>query len=330
MGLQDLMNPPVDSPGRSASGGSTPDDQTATQQPPDDMSDERDTLARSRTHQHTQEPAAPDAVGRGVLGHDPDAPAVLFVLAGHSLGSTPVGGDGAPQWLDLRRLLNLDAVGETTDSKLPVEATFDGGPKLRALWPEPFCDQVTDRLRELLDSGQMIPEGTDPSDVPTPPEPAAAPEAPVASSAADSPLWAAPDDRPLPGDGPPLPRSEGSDLSAARGELTLEDVVYHGGYPGHTKRRKKCVAVLDGSGLTVSGPSGPDFNLGWDAVRSVEAQNSDEAKFRLGVKAKRNSSVLVFECDQGVSIVLEAHEVPTMPLKGALHELLDGGPVTVA
>jgi hypothetical protein len=65
-------------------------------------------------------------------------------------------------------------------------------------------------------------------------------------------------------------------------------------------------------------------------VRSIEAQNSDEAKFRLGVKAKRNSSVIVIECDQGVSIVLEAHEVPTMPLKGALHELLDGGPVTLA
>lgn len=284
-------------------------------------------MVDSSADSKSPEPAAPDAVGRGVLGHDATAPAVLFVLAGHSLGSTPVGGEGSPQWLDLRRLLSLDAVGEATDSKLPVEATFDGGPTLQAMWPEPFCDQVTDRLRELLDSGQMLPEGSEAPDAP-------APDAEVATSTqqpstgSDSALWAAAaDDRPLPGDGPPLPRAEGTD---SRGELTLEDVVYHGGYPGENKRRKKCVAVLSGAVLSVSGPSGPDFTLGWDTVHSIEVQNSDEAKFRLGVKAKRNSSVIVFECDQGVSIVLEAQEVPTMPLKGALHELLDGGPVTLA
>lgn len=288
--------------------------------------EETDTLINSPTDSRSKHTAAPDAVGRGVLGHDPDAPAVLFVLAGHSLGSTPVGGEGSPRWLDLRRLLNLDAVGDVADSKVPVEAHFDGGSTLEALWPEPFCDQVIDRLRELLDSDQMIPEGA--------PEPAG-----EGSSGQDSPtprpqgsrdedsLWAASDDRPLPGDGPPLQRSEDPD---DRGELTLEDVVYHGGYPGETKRRKKCVAVLSGKGLAVSGPHGPDFSLGWDSVRSVEAQNADEAKFRLGVKTKRNSSVLVFDCDQDVSIVLEAHDVPTMPLKSALHELLDGGPVTVA
>lgn len=283
-------------------------------------------MADSPAESKARQPAAPDAVGRGVLGHDPAAPAVLFVLAGHSLGSTPVTGDGSPQWLDLRRLLSLDAVGEATDAKLPVEATFDGGPTIVAMWPEPFCDQVTDRLRELLEGGQMIPEGSEPPDAEGTPA-VAAPVAPRSPAVDETALWAAADDRPLPGDGPPLPRAEGAD---SRGELTLEDVVYHGGYPGETKRRKRCVAVLNGSSLTVSGPSGPDFTIGWDSVRSVEAQNADEAKFRLGVKAKRNSSVIVFECDEGVSIVLEAHEVPTMPLKGALHELLDGGPVTLA
>lgn len=302
-------------------------------------------MADSPSDPRSRQPAAPDAVGRGVFGHEPDAPAVLFVLAGHSLGSTPVGGEGSPYWLDLRRLLNLDAVGEASDSKLAVEATFDGGPTLQALWPEPFCDQVTDRLRELFESGQMLPEGSAAPDgsvspalaAPTGPQQPTGPQrspgvqrSPGAQppTGNDSALWAAAgDDRPLPGDGPPLPRTEGAD---SRGELTLEDVVYHGGYPGQTKRRKKCVAVLSGTGLSVSGPSGPEFTLRWETVRSIEAQNSDEAKFRLGVKAKRNSSVIVFECDQGVSIVLEAHEVPTMPLKGALHELLDGSSVTLA
>ncbi|MFV0316315.1 MAG: hypothetical protein ACK5O2_05060 [Microthrixaceae bacterium] len=296
--------------------------------------------------------SAPDAVGRGVLGHTPDAPAYLFVLAGHSLGSTPVGGDGEPKWLDLRRLLNLDAVGDPRDSKVPIEATFDGEPPLEALWPEPFCDQVVDRLRELLDRGEMLPEGT--GELPEPPPVVAAapspfglqgqdppePTAPTPSTfevaqqapqqaahGTDAPLWAAADDRPLPGDGQPL---GGSVEGGPGGELTLEDVVYHGGYPGHTKRRKKCVAVLDARGLSVSGPNGPDFSVPWDTVTSVEAQNADEAKFRLGVKVKRNSTVVVVECDQDVSIVLEAQDVPTVPLRNALHELLDGGTVAVA
>ncbi len=102
--------------------------------------------------------SAPDAVGRGVMGHDPAGPATLFVLAGHSMGSTPVGIEGSPQWLDLRRLVSLDALGDPIDAKLPIEAEFDGGPTIAALWPEPFCDQVIDRLRELLEAGEMIPE----------------------------------------------------------------------------------------------------------------------------------------------------------------------------
>ncbi|MGI9577038.1 MAG: hypothetical protein ACR2OH_02430, partial [Microthrixaceae bacterium] len=160
---------------------------------------------------------------------------------------------------------------------------------------------------------------------PTQIQPPTADQNAAAVAASEAGLWAASDDRPLPGDGPPLAGS-----TDASGELTLENVVYHGGYPGQTKKRKKCVAVLNGAGLTLKGPHGPDFHIGWDVVRSVEAQNSDEAKFRIGVKARRKSTVVVFDCDQGVTIVLEAMDVPTMPLKSALGELLAGGPVTVA
>ena len=331
---------------------------------------------------------APDAVGRGVLGLDNDGPPTLFVLDGSSLGSTPVGTDGAPQWYDLRRLVNLDAIGEPVGARQPVEASFDGGPTVSALWPQPFCDQVVARLRELLESGQMLPVGGDeapPGAVPplaersreaapidttadagpppigagqlpppdpappaaepppaVPPAPAApfaeppAPPAPPASqvptgapmpgsASADPALWSAEDDRPLPGDGPPLAGG-----GSTGGELTLQDVVYHGGYPGHTKKRKKCVATMDPTGLTVKGPHGPDFHVGWDVVNAVEAQNADEAKFRIGVKARRRSTVVVFECDQGVTIVIEAQDVPTMPLKSALAEMLGGGSVKVA
>ncbi|MCB1271702.1 MAG: hypothetical protein M9942_11240 [Microthrixaceae bacterium] len=274
--------------------------------------------------------ASPDAVGRGVLGHDPEGELVLFVLAGHSLGSTPVGADAAPTWLDLRRLLNLDAVGEPVDSRIAIEATFDGGMTLEALWPEPFCDQVTDRLRELLDTGMMIPEGADPADEPARADAGAGPAAATESfpaSTTEPGLWSHDDERPLPGEGPPLSRSDGP---GGTGELTLEDVVYHGGYPGENKRRKRCVAVMDSSALAVSGPHGPEFRIPWEEITSVEAQNSDEAKFRLGVKAKRDSTVVVFECNGDTSLVLEAHDVPTLPLKAALHELLDGTSVDVA
>jgi hypothetical protein len=411
----------------------------------------------SRSSGPARKRSAPDAVGRGVLGLTGEGEPTLFVLAGTSLGTTPVGTEGTPQWYDLRRLVNLDAVGDPVGARMPVEASFDGGPVLQALWPEPFCDQVVARLKELLESGQMAPEGgaaaapsaavppvsersrdagaidasagevpgaaqqqlppppeTSPyvsppaPDQPTPappapaqpepfqqapvqgaplqpepvqpvppaapeafsqapapqpaaapppeaaapgaptqqavPPPAAAPDAappPVApqqvdpqadhpqpvvpAATAEAGLWAATDDRPLPGDGEPL-----HGAGEPSGELTLENVVYHGGYPGHTKKRKKCVAVMNAAGLTVNGPHGPDFHIGWDVVRTVEAQNSDEAKFRIGVKAHRRSTVVVFDCDQGVTIVLEANDVPTMPLKSALNEMLGGGSVKVA
>ena len=261
-------------------------------------------------------PPAPDAVGRGVLGHDPSGPPTLFVLAGHSLGSTPVGVEGTPTWLDLRRLVNLDAVGDEQDGAIPVEADFDGGPTLSAMWPQDFCDRVIACLQGLLESGQMLPRGTagdttagataPPPPAPPAPAPAAAPPpvappptpAPAAPAAPapptvapehpDARLWATTDDRPLPGDGPSL---TGGDTGAPPGELTLEDVVYHGGYPGQTRKRKKCVAVLDARGFTINGPHGPDVHLDWAVVHAVEAQNSDEAKFRLGIKTKRSSTV---------------------------------------
>ncbi len=186
------------------------------------------------------------------------------------------------------------------------------------------------QLKQVLPRPPLQPLSVSPRP-PAPVTAAPAPAAPLAAApgatAADATLWASNDDRPLPGDGPRLLGAEGA---SAAGELTLEDVVYHGGYPGQTKKRKKCVAVLDAGGVSVNGPNGPDFRLGWEVVRSVEAQNADEAKFRLGVKVKRNSTVVVLDCEQGVTIVIEARDVSTMPLKGALHELLDGGSVSVA
>jgi hypothetical protein len=124
--------------------------------------------------------------------------------------------------------------------------------------------------------------------------------------------------------------SSPADVAARRtGALELEDVVYLGGYPGQTRKRKKCTAVLSNDGLEVAGPGDLQFRIAWDAVKTVEAQNSDEARFRMNTKIHRDSSALVVECDQGVTILLEARDCPTIPLRSAIGQLLVDLPVVV-
>ncbi|MEI7886685.1 MAG: hypothetical protein WCJ04_04750 [Actinomycetes bacterium] len=104
--------------------------------------------------------------------------------------------------------------------------------------------------------------------------------------------------------------------------LELEDVVYLGGYPGQTKKRKNCTAVLSRTGLEVVGPSDLRFRMSWESVSSIEPQNSDEARFRMNTKIHRDSSALVIECDQGITILLEARDCSTVPLRSAITQLL--------
>jgi hypothetical protein len=111
--------------------------------------------------------------------------------------------------------------------------------------------------------------------------------------------------------------------------LVLEDVVYLGGYPGQPKKRKKCVATLTRDGMEVTGPSGLAFRIAWDVVRSVEAQNADEARFRMNTKIHRDATALVVECQQDVTILLEARDCPTVPLRSAITSLVDGLRVVV-
>lgn len=117
--------------------------------------------------------------------------------------------------------------------------------------------------------------------------------------------------------------------SAPTASLELEDVVYLGGYPGQSKRRKKCVVTMGRTGLELTGPGGLGFRVGWDAVRTVEVQNSDEARFRMNTKVHRDASALVVECEQGVTILLEARDCPTIALRSAIAQLLAGLPVLV-
>jgi hypothetical protein len=110
--------------------------------------------------------------------------------------------------------------------------------------------------------------------------------------------------------------------AAGTSALVLEDVVYLRGYPGQSKKRKKCVVTLTDEGLDLQGPSGLSFRVAWDAVQTVEAQNSDEARFRMNTKVHRDATLLVVVCQQDVTILLEARDCPTIPLRSAISQLV--------
>lgn len=119
------------------------------------------------------------------------------------------------------------------------------------------------------------------------------------------------------------------DGSTGAAALVLEDVTYLGGYPGQNKKRKKCTATLTRDAVEVSGPNGLTFRVPWDVVRTIEAQNADEARFRMNTKVHRDATALVLECDQDVTVLLEARDCPTIPLRGAIAQLVDELPVVV-
>lgn len=111
--------------------------------------------------------------------------------------------------------------------------------------------------------------------------------------------------------------------------LVLEDVTYLGGYPGQPKKRKKCTATLTHDAVEFSGPGGIGFRVPWEVVRTIEAQNADEARFRINTKVHRDATALVLECDQDVTILLEARDCPTIPLRNAIAQLVTDLPVVV-
>ena len=58
---------------------------------------------------------------------------------------------GPPMWLDLRRLVNLDALGDPAPGPRgevlqEVEIRMEDGEVLRAGWTLPFCDRVVATL----------------------------------------------------------------------------------------------------------------------------------------------------------------------------------------
>lgn len=127
----------------------------------------------------------------------------------------------------------------------------------------------------------------------------------------------------------PVERSAADAAGQGAAALVLEDVTYLGGYPGQAKRRKKCTATLTIQAVEVAGPNGLAFRVPWEVVGTIEAQNADEARFRMNTKVHRDATALVLECDQDVTVLLEARDCPTIPLRGAIAQLVVDLPVVV-
>ena len=274
----------------------------------------------------------PDAAARGwVRSQDGARQDALFVLAGRTLGVSPGEQAGGTRWLDLDELVNLDALGDpqrwhTGDEVQAVEVRMADGTELVAGWPIAFCEEVVATLQRLVEPTDQEPtveevadEVSEPAPTPAPVDTATQAEQPPTPTQAPSPSpFQAPGPRPANGA-----------TNARAGVLELEDVVYLGGYPGLSKRRKKCTATLSRNGFEVRGPGDVQFRLAWDVVRTIEVQNSDEARFRMNAKIHRDASALVVECDQGVTILLEARDCPTIALRSAIGQLMTDLPVVV-
>jgi hypothetical protein len=274
-----------------------------------------------------------------------------FELVGTSLGISRVAKPGPPVWLDLYELVGLDAIGDPVDGLTEVEIRMADGTTIGAGWTAPFCDAVVEALQRTT-----VEPAPAPADVPDaePADATAAGAAPVAQPApptepsSEPPDAARPVSEPAPrvalgspeagepgtatgphagvgsdGDGAPQPPVSRSST------LELEDVVYLGGYPGQSRRRKRCTVTMDREALELRGPSDLRMRIAWADVRTVEVQNADEARFRMNTKIHRDASALVVECEQDVTVLLEARDCPTIPLRSAIAQLMADLPVVV-
>ena len=217
----------------------------------------------------------PDAVAKGwVVPPGGSRVEAIFVLAGTSLGIGRVERATSPVWLNLDDLVNLDAVGDPVDGLTEVEILMDDHRIIGAGWPDHFCDAV---VQVLVDSaGRATATPGSPADTShgAGQHGGAVPEPQVAVAARDdnSPAEPAPGPVSSPFSPAQVHIEEVSQLDAEQeapdtvpgtspapdatpaAALELEDVVYLGGYPGQSKRRKKCVAGMSRAAVELSGP----------------------------------------------------------------------------
>ncbi|MFM7068168.1 MAG: hypothetical protein ACKOYM_01790 [Actinomycetes bacterium] len=324
---------------------------------------------------------APDAVCRGWWSGSPNQrAAALFILVPHALGVSVTdernGEMAPPEWIDLARVVSLDALGAPAGGLQPVELGLSDGAVAGAGWTDAFCDAVVRALHTVVANQRQAaagaaapapPPSVDPFTAPpspvapaapavpdAPPATAPAPVAPAAPvvpppvapvipppftgapppplPAAVSPATSAPASSALPTAPPPPPAAAGGAVSASSdpgATLVIEDVVYLSGHPAEPKKRKRCTATMTGGGAVIDGPSGLSISLPWTSVATVEAQNADEARFRLGLRVHRDATALVVSMHDGTKVLLEARDCDAIPLRSAISELLVNSSVEV-
>jgi len=325
-------------------------------------------VTEARLDESTPDEPLPDAACRGWVD-PPDQARIeaLFVLAGLGLGIQRTDVVTTPVWLDLTEVEAMDALGEPQGGLIHVEIVMKDSTVVGAGWTDAFCTAVVSALTgdSTPAMAESVPVSSDPVlEVAAPVvrdrsrlaeaatveaavleaatveaallEAPTVEEARVEASTAEAPsgeslgveFAVAPSVLTVVPEPVQSPSEVAPDEGSSAG-LELEDVVYLGGYPGQTKKRKNCTAVLTRTGLEVVGPADLRFRMSWDSVTSVEPQNSDEARFRMNTKIHRDSSALVIECDQGITLLLEARDCSTVPLRSAITQLLSGLPVLV-
>jgi hypothetical protein len=296
-------------------------------------------VTEARLDESTPDEPLPDAACRGWVD-PPDQARIeaLFVLAGLGLGIQRTDVVTTPVWLDLTEVEAMDALGEPQGGLIHVEIVMKDSTVVGAGWTDAFCTAVVSALTgdSTPAMAESVPVSSDPVlEVAAPVVRDRSRLAEAASVEAGSvegtefEVAAAPSEQAALAPEPVQSLSDVAPVDATSAGLELEDVVYLGGYPGQTKKRKNCTAVLTRTGLEVVGPADLRFRMSWDSVTSVEPQNSDEARFRMNTKIHRDSSALVIECDQGITLLLEARDCSTVPLRSAITQLLSGLPVLV-
>lgn len=308
---------------------------------------ERDDKLTAESRETESQEQAPDGsisdeltdevVSRGWIELETEGRAdALFMISEGRLGIGRTDTADDPRWIQLADISSVDGIGEPDNVLAAVELATLSGTKFTAGWNQGFCDAVISALMATVETvveeaGEVTEDVTSGGDADAHANAEGHVQGKAArmdlSQLATEALDSAVEDGAAPGEEIFGQSSAPDDQST--GVLELQDVTYLGGFPGEPKKRKHCTATLSLEAVEVNGPSSVSMRLAWDAIRSVEAQNSDEARFRTNTKIHRDSSALVFECVDGSIAMLEARQCPTIPLRQAIDTLLRGVDVAV-
>ena len=218
--------------------------------------------------------------------------------------------EGCPQQIPLIDVVGVDAIGEPIEAIETVEIELADNTTMLFGWSLDFCKEV---ITALMQSTRDT-ESTEQPD--------------AATTGAETPPST---QRSTDGDTTSSPAVAQLDGASRRSSsvLDIEEVVYLGGYPNFNRKKKKVAATFSPQSITVRLSDSEEIEVAWTDVKTIEIQNSDEARFRMNLKIHRNSSAVIIDCGDNVALRLEARDCPTIALRNAITELLAHQPVVV-